>query len=125
VDFDDKGKYSSPEFVWDKPVGPTALLFLASDKLGEEYENDIFVGSVKKGVVYHFDLDNDRESLSLTGDLSDLVLNRKDNADQIIFGENFGIVTDLQVGPDGYLYIVSGSRGTDAGAIYRIVPNSK
>ena len=125
VDFDDNGKYSSPEFVWDKPVGPTALLFFASDKLGEEYENDIFVGSVKKGVVYHFDLDNDRESLSLTGDLSDLVLNRKDNADQIIFGENFGIITDLQVGPDGYLYIVSGSRGTDAGAIYRIAPNLK
>ncbi len=125
VDFDDNGKYSSPEFVWDKPVGPTALLFFASDKLGEDYENDIFVGSVKKGVVYHFDLDNDRKSLSLTGDLSDLVLNRKDNADQIIFGENFGIITDLQVGPDGYLYIVSGSRGTDAGAIYRIVPNLK
>lgn len=123
VDFDDEGKYSSPEFVWDKPVGPTALLFFASDKLGEEYENDIFVGSVKNGVIYHFDLDNDRESLSLKGDLSDSVLNRKDNARQIIFGENFGIVTDLQVGPDGYLYIVSGNRGTDAGAIYRIVPN--
>ncbi|MFZ0628786.1 MAG: PQQ-dependent sugar dehydrogenase [Nitrososphaeraceae archaeon] len=123
VDFDDEGKYSSPEFVWDKPVGPTALLFLASDKLGEEYENDIFVGSVKNGVVYHFDLDNDRKSLSLSGDLSDSVLNRKDNSRQITFGENFGIVTDLQVGPDGYLYIVSGNRGTDAGAIYRIVPN--
>ena len=125
VDFDDEGKYSSPEFVWDKPVGPTALLFLASDKLGEEYENDIFVGSVKNGVIYHFDLDNDRKSLSLRGHLSDSVLNRKDNARQIIFGENFGIVTDLQVGPDGYLYIVSGNRGTDAGAIYRIVPNLK
>jgi aldose sugar dehydrogenase len=123
VDFDDEGKYSSPEFVWDKPVGPTALLFFASDKLGEEYENDIFVGSVKNGVIYHFDLDNDRKSLSLKGDLSDSVLNRKDNARQIIFGENFGIITDLQVGPDGYLYIVSGNRGTDAGAIYRIVPN--
>jgi glucose/arabinose dehydrogenase len=125
VDFDDEGKYSSPEFVWDKPVGPTALLFLDSDKLGEEYENDIFVGSVKNGVVYHFDLDDDRESLSLKGDLSDSVLNRKDNATKIKFGENFGIITDLQVGPDGYLYIVSGNRGTDAGAIYRIVPNSK
>lgn len=125
VDFDDEGKYSSPEFVWDKPVGPTALLFLASDKLGDEYENDIFVGSVKNGVIYHFDLDNDRRSLSLTGDLSDLVLNRKDNAKQITFGENFGIITDLQVGPDGYLYIVSGNRGTDAGAIYRIVPDLK
>jgi glucose/arabinose dehydrogenase len=70
-------------------------------------------------------LDDDRESLSLKGDLSDSVLNRKDNATKIKFGENFGIITDLQVGPDGYLYIVSGNRGTDAGAIYRIVPNSK
>ena len=125
VDFDGKGKYSAPEFVWDKTVGPTALIFLGSDKLGQDYENDIFVGSVKNGVIYHFDLNNDRKSLSLIGDLSDSVLNRKDNASQITFGENFGIVTDMEVGLDGYLYIVSGNRGTDAGAIYRIVPNLK
>lgn len=123
VDFNGKGKYSDPEFVWDKPVGPTALIFLDSDKLGEKYENNIFVGSVKKGVIYHFDLDDDRKSLSLTGDLTDSVMDKKDDPTQIIFGENFGIVTDLEVGPDGYLYVVSGDRGTDAGAIYRIVPN--
>ena len=106
-------------------VGPTALLFLASDKLGSEYENDIFVGSVKNGVIYHFDLNNDRKSLLLTGDLSNSVLNRKDNAGQITLGENFGIITDMEVGPHDYLYIVSGNRGTDAGATYRIVPNLK
>lgn len=125
VDFNGKGKYSSPEFVWDKPVGLTALLFLTSDKLGSEYENDIFVGSVKNGVIYHFDLNNDRKSLELKGDLADLVLNKKDNTSKITFGENFGIVTDMEVGPDGYLYIVSGDRGSDAGAIYRILPNMK
>lgn len=123
VDFNGKGKYSNPEFVWEKSIGPTAIIFLASDKLGVDYRNDIFVGSVENGMIYHFDLNNDRKSLSLTGDLSDLVLNKKDNASQIIFAENFGIVTDMEVGPDGYLYIVSGNRGTDAGAIYRIVPN--
>ena len=31
---------------------------------------------------------------------------------------------DMEVGPDGYLYVVSGFRGTDEGSIYRIVPNS-
>ena len=123
VDFNGKGKYSAPEFVWDKPVGLTALTFLDSDKLGQDYENDIFVGSVKNGVIYHFNLDKNRKSLSLTGDLADLILNKKDDATQIIFGENFGIITDLKVGPDGYLYVVSGNRETDAGAIYRIVPN--
>jgi glucose/arabinose dehydrogenase len=83
------------------------------------------VGSVEKGIIYHFNLNNDRKSLSLTGDLADLVLNKKDNASQIIFGENFGIVTDMEIGPDGYLYIVSGNRGSDAGAIYRIVPKMR
>lgn len=125
VDFNGKGKYSNPEFVWEKSIGPTSLIFLTSDKLGTEYKNDIFVGSVEKGIIYHFNLNNDRKSLSLTGDLADLVLNKKDNASQIIFGENFGIVTDMEIGPDGYLYIVSGNRGSDAGAIYRIVPKMR
>jgi aldose sugar dehydrogenase len=125
VDFDGKGNYSNPEFVWEKSVGPTALLFLASDKLGAEYKNDIFVGSVENGIIYHFNLTEDRKSLSLTGDLADLVFNKKDNASQIIFGQNFGIITDMEVGPDGYLYVVSGDRGADEGAIYRIVPIMK
>jgi glucose/arabinose dehydrogenase len=125
VDFNGKGKYSAPEFEWEKPVGPTALIFLETDKLGAEYKNDILVGSVERGVIYHFPVTDDRKSLSLTDDLADLVFNKKDNASQIIFGQNFGIVTDMEVGPDGYLYVVSGDRGTDKGAIYRIVPDTK
>jgi aldose sugar dehydrogenase len=34
------------------------------------------------------------------------------------FGGNFGGITDLKVGPDGYLYIVS----IGLGKIFRIVP---
>jgi glucose/arabinose dehydrogenase len=120
VSFNGKGKYSNPEFVWDKTVGPTALVFLDSDKLGKQYENDIFVGSVNKGIIYHFNLDEKRKTLSLKDDLADFVLNEKDDPSQIIFGENFGIVTDIEIGPDGYLYIVSGNRVTNEGAIYRI-----
>ena len=125
VDFSSKGKYSNPEFVWDKPVAPTALVFLDSDKLGQQYTNDIFVGSAKKGTLFHFDLKPDRESLDLIGDLADLVYSKKDDSSKIVFGENFGVVTDLKVGPDGYLYVVSGSGETGKGAIYKIVPNLK
>ena len=125
VDFSSKGKYSNPEFVWDKPVAPTALAFLDSDKLGQQYTNDIFVGSAKKGTLFHFDLKPDRESLDLIGDLADLVYSKKDDYSKIVFGENFGVVTDLKVGPDGYLYVVSGSGETGKGAIYKIVPNLK
>ena len=35
-----------------------------------------------------------------------------------IFGQGFGAITDIEVGPDGYLYIV-GFQGT----IYIIIPN--
>ena len=56
-------------------MAPTALVFLNSDKLGKNYENDMFVGSAKKGTLYHFKLEEDRKSLSLEGDLADSVLN--------------------------------------------------
>ena len=124
VDFNGKGKYSKPEFVWDKTVAPTALIFLDSDKLGKKYKNDIFVGSAKNGRIYDFNLKENRKSLSLSGNLTDLVLNNKDSSDKIVFGEGFGIITDLEVGPDGYLYVVSGFRKTDEGSVYRIIPNS-
>jgi glucose/arabinose dehydrogenase len=123
VDFNGTGKYSDPEFVWERPVGPTALIFLSSEKLGKEYKNDIFVGSVKIGTIYHLDLRENRISLHFTGDLAVSVMYKEDDPTQILFGVNFGIITDLEVGPDGYLYVVSGNRGTDAGAIYRIVPD--
>jgi glucose/arabinose dehydrogenase len=122
VNFDGKGKYSRPEFVWDNTVAPTALVFLASDKLGKDYRNDILVGSVKNGTIYHFDLNKNRKSLSLEGGLADLVVDKKDKTSKVIVAKNFGIITDLKVGPDGYLYVVSGIRGTDEGAIFRIVP---
>lgn len=125
ADFGGKGKYSDPEFVWDKPVAPTALVFLNSDKLGQQYVNDMFVGSAKKGTIFHFDLKPDRESLALIGDLADFVYSKKEDSSNIVFGENFGVVTDLKVGPDGYLYVVSASGGSGEGAIYRIVPNLK
>jgi aldose sugar dehydrogenase len=99
------------------------LVFLNTDKLGKQYKNDIFIGSAKKGTIFHFKLDDNRESLDLTDDLADLVYSKKEDFSKIIFGENFGVVTDLKVGPDGYLYVVSGSRGADEGVIYRIIPN--
>lgn len=82
----------------------------------------MFVGSAKKGTLYHFKLVEDRKSLSLEDDLADLILNKKDDAGMIKFVENFGIITDLDVGPDGYLYILFEFKDIHEGSIYRIVP---
>jgi len=54
-----------------------------------------------------------------------MVFSKKDDPTQIIFGKNFGIITDLKVSPyDGNLYVVSAIKGNNEGVIYRIVPNS-
>jgi aldose sugar dehydrogenase len=119
VDFDGRGIYSEPEFEWEQTLGPTALIFLNSDKLGSQYQNDMFVGSIVTGNIYHFDLNEDRTQLVLTGELEDKIAEtRETGAEDIVFGEGFAGISDLEVGPDGYLYIVSLGQGK----IFRIVP---
>jgi aldose sugar dehydrogenase len=123
VDLNGKGKYSDPEFVWLQPVGPTALKFFPSDKYGKDYENDMFVGAINNGIIYHFELDDDRTEVSLDSDSKNKTAENI-NIDDIIFGENFGGITDMQIGPDGYLYVLAIKQfGADnQGTIYRIVP---
>jgi len=118
VNFQGKGNYSNPEFVWTDTVGPTAIKFLESDRLGRQYENDAFVSDITQGNIYHFDLNANRTQLVLEGVLADKIANNATEKEGIIFGEGFGGVTDLEVGPyDGFLYAVSLGHG----AIYRIV----
>jgi glucose/arabinose dehydrogenase len=117
-DFNGRGKYSSPEFSWNFTNAPTALKFYSSDKLGKHYENDLFVGDYVKGNIYHFELNEERSELVLTRELQDKVANTQEEVEDIIFGKFFGRITDIEVGPDGYIYIVS----IDRGEIYRIVP---
>jgi glucose/arabinose dehydrogenase len=120
VNFNGKGTYSPPEFTWNNTVGPTALKFLTSDKLGQEYKNDLFVGDITNGNIYHFDLNKDRTELILSGKLSDKVADTSAeiNESNIIFGQGFEGITDIEVGPyDGYLYVLSYRDG----ALYRIV----
>lgn len=120
VDFGGKGRYSSPEFTWSKTVGPTALRFFSSDKLGENYKNDIFVGDINYGNIYHFKLNKDRTSLILHGALKDRVASGEDGTEQIEFAEGFGGITDLEIGPDGYMYVLIFQN--EDGRIYRISP---
>jgi len=118
VDFQEKGKYSDPEFVWNRSIGVTSIKFLNSDKLGKQYENDIFVASSNGPFIYHFDLTEDRKGLLLGGPLKDKVANNADELEANIFARDFGGITDMEVGPDGFLYVLSISKDK----IWRIVP---
>jgi glucose/arabinose dehydrogenase len=127
VDFGGKGKYSDPEYDWQEQVGPTAITFLNSDKLGKQYENDMFVGDFHNGNLYHFDLNQDRTGFTFNGILDDAnnnisASNYKEEKilSKALFGKGFGGITDIEVGPDGYLYVVS----IGLGEIFRIVPST-
>jgi glucose/arabinose dehydrogenase len=108
--------YSNPEFSWQKPVAPTAIEF-GTKELGQE--DKIFVVDCNTGNLYRFTLNSNRTGLVLKSpDLEDLTLNFDDSPDEIILGTGFGCSTDIERGPDGFLYILSLSQGV----IYRIVP---
>ena len=121
VDFGGKGVYHLPQFTWNKTIGPTAIKFLDSGKLGDQYENDMFVADIDNGNIYHFQLNHQRDGLVLSGALVDKVADNPQESQQAVFATGFGGVTDLQVGPeDGDLYVLSFT----GGAIYRIVPST-
>jgi aldose sugar dehydrogenase len=125
VNINGKGKYSLPEFTWFTDVGPTAIKFFNSSTLGKQYENDVFVGDIINGNLYHFKLDKQRTGLLLSseGPLVDKVVSSNDKLDEIIFGIGFGGITDIKVGSeDGYLYILTFNKSQ--GMIYRIVPKN-
>jgi aldose sugar dehydrogenase len=116
--FNGESHYSNPEFTWTEPVTPTALEFLTSSALGEEYENDMFVGDASNGTIYRFELTENRSALALEGVLDDTVANTPEEAENAVFGTGFGGITDIKTGPDGYLYILSFAEG----ALFRVAP---
>lgn len=120
VSFNGKGKYSEPEFIWIPPVAPTALQFLSTDRYGPLLENDLFVSDANTGSVYHFELNNNRTELQLNNQLQDKIVDNLNELREITYIVGFGRITDMQIGPDGYLYILSSD---DNGArIDRLMP---
>jgi glucose/arabinose dehydrogenase len=118
VNFGTNSQYSDPEFVWTATLGVTALKFLNSDKLGNQYQNTMFIGDTNLGWLYNFKLNPERTELLFAdgSPLTDKIANTPDEMQETIFGKGFGVITDIQVSPyDGNLYVL-----TYAGSIYKI-----
>ena len=118
--------YGDPEFVWTFPVAPTALTFVASRKLGCDLEHDLIVGDAVCNQLYKFELDPTRQSFDFTApELQDKIADNQpdscaDELSELIFGSGvgLGLITDLENGPDGRLYVVQYSSGT----VTRVAP---
>jgi len=112
--------YGDPKFSWQEIVVPTAISF-ASFKETDKFNDSVFVGDCNYGNLYQFKLNSDRDGFNFTDpNLQDNVVNNGESLDEIIFGTGFGCITDIQTGPDGFLYIVSMTEGQ----IYRIMPKT-
>ena len=110
--------YDDPEFSWEENVAPTGLDFARFQEI-RNYDNSLFVGDCIPGNLYKFELNENRDGFEFTSSfLQDNVINKNETMDEIIIGTGFGCVTDIERGPDGFLYVVSLSEGT----IYRILP---
>ena len=133
-------QYSEPEFSWELPIGVTAIEF-PNSKMFEKYENFVFVADTNNGNIYKFKLDDTRtkfvfESPYLQDNVFNILENSEDVTyiddtgclmsgmpcsgfepmDEILFGKNFGMISDMKFGPDGSLYVISLMEGK----IYRI-----
>jgi hypothetical protein len=122
VDFDGRGHYHPPQLTWLYTVGPTAIKFLNSDEYGSGFKNDVFVGDIHNGNLYHFKLNEERTELVIPETLDDKVVDTDEEANAISFATGFAGISDIEVSPyDGYVYVVSLGQGK----IFKIVPTGE
>jgi glucose/arabinose dehydrogenase len=126
VNFLGSSSYADPVFSWGRAVGVTDIEFYDSDKLGNDYTNNIFVGDANNGDLYFFEVDEDRSGLQFEEPSldDDLVASNDRERAAVIFGSGFpSSITDVETGPDGYLYVLTFH--PTMGTISRIVPQEQ
>jgi aldose sugar dehydrogenase len=123
VNFLDSSSYVDPVFSWGTAVGVTDIEFYDSDKLGNDYTNNIFVGDANNGHLYFFEVNEDRSGLQFEQPTiaDSLVVSNDRQRAAVTFGTGFpSSITDVETGPDGYLYVLTFH--PTMGTISRIVP---
>jgi glucose/arabinose dehydrogenase len=126
--------YKDPEFSWKYEIGPAGTTFVQGTALGTEYDGTLWIGSARAfqqvggtgGSIYRFRLTPDRLNIDVSGDprLADHVADNLfrqqkfegTESETLIIGRGFGTTTDIELGLDGNLYVVSITDGT----IYKI-----
>jgi aldose sugar dehydrogenase len=118
--------YSDPEFSWKFVLAPAAMGFVAERGLGPQFEGDLFVGfstlDTLGGPLFRFNLTGNRLKIAVEDSrLDDRVADNRTfhdmtESESLLVGRDFGVVTDIETGPNGHLFVVSLSNG----AIYEI-----
>ena len=114
--------YGDPIFSWEPSLGVTDIEFFNSKNLGDDYENNVFVGDINNGNLYYFKVNDSRTGFEFES--PEIEVDRianEDEKDLLVWGTGFDGITDLETGPDGDLYVLSFDESSNGdGKIYRI-----
>jgi glucose/arabinose dehydrogenase len=118
--------YSDPEFSWKHVLAPAAIGFVGGRALGPQFEGDLLVGfstlDTLGGPLFRFNLTGNRQKIAVDDPrLEDRVadnvtFHEMTESESLLLGRDFGIVTDIETGPNGNVFVVSLSDG----AIYEL-----
>jgi len=118
--------YADPEFSWKFEVSPGGIGFVSGRALGPQYDGTLIVGGARdfllEGHLFQLRLTGNRRKIAVDDPrLEDRVADNLDKweiteSESLLFGQGFGIVTDVHTAPNGNLLVVSLTHG----AVYEI-----
>ncbi|MGH3028368.1 MAG: PQQ-dependent sugar dehydrogenase [Gaiellaceae bacterium] len=118
--------FSDPEFSWKFEVAPAGLGFVTGRALGAQYHGDLFMGGARdflfSGHIFRMEITGNRRMVGVDDPrIEDRVADNlakfeATESESLVWGQNFGLTTDILQGPNGNLFVLSNTRG----ALYEV-----
>jgi aldose sugar dehydrogenase len=119
-------RFSDPEFSWKFEVAPAGLGFVTGRALGPQYHGDLFMGGARdflfSGHIFRMEITGNRRMVGVDDPrIEDRVADNlgkfeATESESLVWGQNFGLTTDILQGPNGNLFVLSNTRG----ALYEV-----
>jgi aldose sugar dehydrogenase len=113
--------FSDPEFSWKFEVAPAGLGFVTGGALGQQYHGDLFMGGARdflfSGHIFRMEISGNRRMVGVDDPrIEDRVADNlgkfeATESESLVWGQNFGLTTDILQGPNGNLFVLSNTRG--------------
>jgi aldose sugar dehydrogenase len=118
--------FSDPEFSWKFEVAPAGLGFVTGRALGAQYNGDLFMGGARdflfSGHIFRMEITGNRQQVGVDDPrIEDRVADNlgkfeATESESLVWGQNFGLTTDILQGPNGNLFVLSNTHG----ALYEV-----